>query len=142
MMKTEDIKAFIKFHKAVLKRKTINGIEDYFIEIGDRHFTFLEHIKRTDKWHLHCELKPRYMPKWNCVTELNGLPDTFAGRRDVVLNKRRLLEDCWNKWHIQLCEEFQKMRQNNTEKPKTEEKPCCQITVYIQCLNFIKTAVV
>jgi hypothetical protein len=108
MLNTEDIKAFIKFHKAVLKRQTVKGIEDYFVEIGGRHFTFLERIKETDEWFVHYQLKPRYIPQWNCVTELNGLPDAFAGRRDVVLQKRRLLEDCWNKWHKQLCREISK----------------------------------
>lgn len=112
MLKTEDIKAFCKYHSAVLKKKTVRGVEDYFVEIGGQHFTFLERVKETDKWFVSHQLKPRYNEQWNCVCELNGLPDAFHGRRDVVLNKRRLLEDCWNKWHMQLCREWSKLKKD------------------------------
>ena len=112
MLKTKDIKAFIQFHSAVLKKQTASGVEEFFVEINGRHFTFLERVKETDEWFVHFQLKPRYIPQWNCVTELNGLPDAFPGRRDVVLKKRRLLEDCWNKWWAQLHRELSLVKKN------------------------------
>lgn len=112
MLNTEDIKAFCNFHAVVLKKQTEHLIEEYFVEIGGHHYTFIERVNATDKWFVHPYLKPRYNEKWNCVEQHRGLPDAFHGRRDVVLNKRRLLEDCWNKWHKQLRREFSKVKKD------------------------------
>lgn len=119
MLTTEEIKAFIQSHAAV-KKQTVNGVEEYFIEINGRHFTFLNRVKKTDRWFVHFQLKPRYIPEWNCVTEHNGLPDAFAGRRDVVLKKRRLLEDCWNKWNEQLRRELSKVKEKKDAKSSNQ----------------------
>lgn len=106
-MLNNDIELWTKKQPDLFKEPRCCGGTNYFVRVNGMKYFFMWKNDK-DEFQLEFYLKP-YV--WGDTVSLAlGLPNSFNGRRDIVFNKEKLLNDCYNKFLKELKKCFDRLK--------------------------------
>lgn len=95
MMLNSDIALWATKQRDLLKEARCGGGTSYFVRVNGMKYYFMW---KNDKGEFQLEFYLKPYVWGHTVSVALGLPNSFNGRRDIVFNKEKYLNDCYTKF--------------------------------------------